>query len=77
MEKSKFIALFSRYSQLDYLEFTSMEEAVSFLEGAADEGQCMPIAVISEKMKMIWYDVFLGKDECQKRVNEFLENLSQ
>jgi hypothetical protein len=65
-----FIALADRYGAEQYHEFDSKEDALSFLEYGSDNGEHMDIAVIDCKTnKMVWYKGFLGKKECQNRVD--------
>ena len=69
-----FIALADRYGAEQYNKFESKKDALSFLQYGLDCGEHMDIAVIDcSTNKMVWYKDFLGKDECQDRVNEFIE----
>lgn len=68
-----FIALACRYGCEYYKECDSKGEAVKFLEYGSDEDIHMDIAVIDcSTNKMVWYKDYLGKKECQERVNRFI-----
>ena len=68
-----FVALADRYGSENYEEFDSKEEAVRFLEYGSDENMHMDIAVIDcSTNEMVWYEDYLGKEECQERVNRFV-----
>ncbi len=68
-----FIALYSRFISVDYQEADSFDEANSILQSGSDNGDCMPIAIIEGNTnKMVWFEEYIGENECQQRVNEFL-----
>jgi len=68
-----FIALYSRYMNVDYQEVDSFDEANIILQSGSDNGDCMPIAIIDGSTnKMVWFEEYIGENECQQRVNEFL-----
>lgn len=72
-----FIALYSRFYNLEFYETDSFDEASSILQNGSDTGNCMPIAIIDGNTnKMVWFHDFIGEDECQKRVNDFLNKKS-
>ena len=68
-----FVALADRYGVEHYEECHSKEEAIKFLEYGSGEGMHMDITVINcSTNKMVWYNDYLGKKECQKRVDMFI-----
>lgn len=72
-----FVALADRYMVENYYKFDTLEEAVRFLEDGSDKCEHMDIAVIDcLTNKMVWYKDFLGKRECQERVNRFIAKYS-
>lgn len=69
---SAFVSIFDRFGVTGYNEHKTLEEAVKSLEHGSDEGLLMDIAVIETKTKkMVWYQRFLGKPECQAKVDRF------
>jgi hypothetical protein len=70
---SAFIALYSRFMNVDYQEVDSFDDANSILQSGSANGDCMPIAIIDGNTnKMVWFEEYIGKDECQEMVNAFL-----
>jgi hypothetical protein len=68
-----FIALYSRFMSLDYQEADSFDDANIILQSGSYNGDCMPIAIIDvDTNKMVWFEEYIGKEECQEKVNEFL-----
>ena len=68
-----FIAIADRYRVEQYEEFDTKEDALRFLEYGSDEGMHMDIAVIDcSTNEMVWYKNYLGKKECQNRVDRFI-----
>jgi hypothetical protein len=68
-----FIALYSRFMNVDYQEADSFDEANSILQSGSNNGDCMPIAIIDgNSNKMVWFEEYIGENECQERVNKFL-----
>jgi len=71
---TKFISIFDRFGVEGYNEHSSLEEAIKSLEYGSNEGLIMDIAIIEVKTgDMVWFSDFLGKEECQERVNEIIE----
>lgn len=72
---SDFVSIFDRFGVTDYNEHNTIEDAIKSLEYGSDEGLIMDIAVIETKTKqMVWYQKFLGKAECQAKVDSFVNN---
>lgn len=72
---SAFVSIFDRFGVTDYNEHDTIEDAIKSLEYGSDEGLIMDIAVIETKTKqMIWYQKFLGKAECQAKVDRFVKH---
>ena len=72
---SAFVSIFDRFGVTDYNEHNTIEEAIKSLKYGSDEGLIMDIAVIEAKTKqMVWYQKFLGKPECQAKVDRFVKH---
>ena len=72
-----FVALADRYGCEHSEECDSKDEAIRFLEYGSDEGMHMDIAVINcSTNEMVWFKEYLGKKECQERVNRFISKHS-
>lgn len=72
---SAFVSIFDRFGVTDYNEHDTIENAIKSLEYGSDEGLIMDIAVIETKTKqMVWYQKFLGKPECQAKVDRFVKH---
>ena len=72
---SPFVSLFDSFGCTDYNEHKNIEDAIKSLEHGSDEGLIMSIAVIETKSKqMVWHEKFLGKPECQAKVDRFVKN---
>lgn len=72
---SAFVSIFDRFGVTDYNEHNTIEDAIKSLEYGSDEGLIMDIAVIETKTKqMVWYQKFLGKAECQAKVDRFVKH---
>jgi hypothetical protein len=72
---SAFVSIFDRFGVTDYNEHDTIEDAIKSLEYGSDEGLIMDIAVIETSIKnMVWYQKFLGKPECQAKVDRFVKH---
>lgn len=72
---SNFVSLYDRFGVEEYDEHDKKEDAIEQLLYGADEGLCIPIAVIDIKQrKMVWFNDFIGENDCNVRVNLFLQN---
>jgi len=72
---SAFVSIFDRFGVTDFNEHDTIEDAIKSLEYGSDEGLIMDIAVIETKTKqMVWYQKFLGKPECQAKVDRFVKH---
>ena len=69
----EYVSIFDRYGTMDYNEHETIDDAINCLEYGSNECLIMDIAVINiPKKEMVWYQEFLGKQECQSRVDEFI-----
>lgn len=72
-EISPFIALYSIHMSIDYQEFDNFDDAMSMLNFGSDTGQCMPIAIFDNHTnEIVWFEQFLGEEECKKVVDNYL-----
>jgi hypothetical protein len=72
---SAFVSIFDRFGVTDYNEHDTIKDAIKSLEYGSDEGLIMDIAVIeTSTKKMVWYQKFLGKPECQAKVDKFVKH---
>ena len=72
---SAFVSIFDRFGVTDYNEHDTIKDAIKSLEYGSDEGLIMDIAVIeTSTKKMVWYQKFLGKPECQAKVDRFVKH---
>lgn len=72
---SDFVCLYDMFTAECYDEHDTKESAINQLLHGDNECLCMPIAVIDIKQrKMVWFHDYIGKKECESRVNLFLKN---
>lgn len=72
---SAFVSIFDRFGVMGYNEHDTIEDAIKSLEYGSDEGLIMDIAIIeTSTKKMVWYQKFLGKSECQAKVDRFVKH---
>lgn len=68
-----YIALFSKNYRIGYKKEDSYDAARDFLQSKSDARYCIPVAIIEcEKKELVWFEKPLGRDECQSRVDEFI-----
>ncbi|NER38392.1 MAG: hypothetical protein F6J93_31320 [Oscillatoria sp. SIO1A7] len=76
--KTNFIAIYDRYGVEGFWECFSEEEAIRMLKFHDDSENIIAIAIISAKTnKIVWFNDFLGWENCRHRVKLFNEKRAQ